>query len=180
MNFTKAILTFFAASSFFSAACTTAPPANSSVNANQTAVVNSGANAINGKSASPVVSPAPTASPAQNAANPAAGSPSATVAAYHQAMLLKDEMTFRKTLSQATLREFTQFAKEEGSTSLLEYWTGFSSPAARLQTRNEQIQGDAAIIEIGNDENVFTKHRLVREAGEWKLDLTEATFRQLK
>lgn len=177
MNFTKAILTFFIVSSCLSLGCSTTStaPANVSINTNQAVVVNQNANqtAINAVSASPSPSQSATAANSIN-------SPSATVAAYHQAMLKKDEMAFRKTLSAATLREFTQFAKEEGSTSLLEYWTGFSSPAARLQVRNEQIQGDTAIIEIGNDENVFTKHRLVREAGEWKMDLTEAAFRQLK
>lgn len=179
MNFTKAILAFFIVLSFISAACTaTTPTAKVSTNANQAVVANQNSNQIAAANIT-TASPAPIQSPA-SAANLAAGSPSATVAAYHQAMLKKDEMTFRKTLSAATLNEFGRFAKEEGSTSLLEYWTGFSSPAARLQVRNEQIQGDAAIIEIGNDENVFTKHRLVREKGEWKLDLTEATFRQLK
>lgn len=175
MKLLRLFLIVLSLASLFAAACTSSAPTNGNTNTNQTATVNANANLI--ANATAAVSPSPAVSPAPNAA---VGSPSATVAAYHQAMIRKDEMAFRNTLSQATLREFTQFAKEENAKSLLEYWTGFSSPAARLQTRSEQIAGDAAIVEIGNDEGAFVKHRLVKENGAWKMDLTEAAFRQLR
>lgn len=179
MTFNRAIVIVAASSCFLISACTgSQPTVTTTANGNQAVVVNanSAAAASSGTNANANAAPAINAAPP---ANVAANSPGAVAAQYYQAMVKKDEMAFRQTLSQPTLREFAAFAKEENAKSLVDYWTGFSSPAKRFQIRNEQIQGDAAFVEIANDENVFTKHKLVRENNQWKLDLTEATTSKL-
>ena len=112
--------------------------------------------------------------------NPSSGiSPSAIAAVHHQAMLKKDEAAFRKTLSQATLREFSADAQSEGAKTLVGYWIDYGSVPSKFESRNEQISGDTALLEIKNNDGSWTLNKLVRENGEWKLDLTRATTNAL-
>lgn len=112
--------------------------------------------------------------------NPNSGnSPTGTAAAYHQAMQKKDEATFRKTLSQATLREFSTDAQAEGAKTLVGYWTDYGTVPPKFEARNEQISGDTALLEIKNTDGSWTLNKLVRENGEWKFDLTRTTTNAL-
>lgn len=152
------------------AACTTSAPTNNvnATNANATNTTNKTQTNI----AIPIASPAP-------AATVTAGTPGATVAAYYQAMVKKDEMAFRQTLSKNTLAEFSRDAQAEGAKSLVAYWTGYSSqPKQMYEIRNEKVSGETALLEIKSGET-WSWTQLVRENNEWKMDLTEATSEKL-
>ena len=152
----------------FGAACSDSTPTNK--NANIAVVTN--ANIAVPPAANAAA--APSAPPTTTATT---GNPSAAIATYYQAMVKKDEAAFRKVLSKATLAEFSANARAEGTNSLVEYWTGYSSPPKQpFQTRNERISGDVALVQINDSETgQWGWKQLVREDGEWKLDLTDAT-----
>ena len=172
----KKQLTFILISTaIVSSACWSSTPTKT--NTNQTAANTANSVAINASPANSVVA---NTAPANVAATPAsANSPAATVAAYYQAMVKRDETAFRKVLSAATVAEFARDAKAEGAKSLVDYFVDFSAPPPRpFETRNERISGDVAMIEIKDGEK-WTPNRLVRENGEWKLDLTLATTQQM-
>jgi hypothetical protein len=159
----------------FGAACTdTTAPANN--NAANTAPTNTTpANAAN-----TVVAPSPAAS-ASPATTNAAGSPSATVAAYQQAMFKKDEAAFRRVISEASAREISADATAEKKT-LVQFWTEFSEPTqATIETRNERVSGDIAFVETKNPKTgLWSPNKLIREKGEWKMDITSAAFKELQ
>lgn len=154
-------------------ACSNTPAPTTNANANQAVVTNSNANLQ--------VNTAATPSPAVSPAAVSAGSPAATVAAYQQAMFKKDEAGFRKVLSSATLREISAEATAEGQKNLVVFWTELSeAKQPTIETRNERIAGDAAYIETKNAETgKWSLNKLVRENGEWKMDLTSATAGEL-
>jgi hypothetical protein len=174
MNIRDKSLFVFLAISLVNANCTTSTP-STKTNANQVVVTNA---AINTASANANLSETP-ANNSLSTNSATAGSPSAVAAAYHQAMLKKDEATFRKTLSQATLREFSADAQAEGEKTLVGYWTGYGTIPTKFEARNEQISGDTALIEIKSSEKGWALNKLVRENNEWKLDLTRATSESL-
>lgn len=171
---TKCFYVLFLLIAAFGAACTdtTAPANNNAANTTpaNTAPANTATNA-----AAP--SPSASASPANTNA---AGSPSATVAAYQQAMFKKDEAAFRRVISEASAREISADATAEKKT-LVQFWTEFSEPKQpTVETRGERIAGEAAYIETKNPETgKWSFNKLVREKGEWKMDLTSATAQEL-
>ena len=161
------------------AGCSSAPETNVD-GANKTAVaVNANGNAANSNQTATTAAASQT--PSVAAPSTDANSPNATIAAYYQAISRKDEAQFRKVLSQASLREWAVKAREDGEQSLVADYTGISSPPKKaFETRSEHIAGDVAIVEIKNsDTNVWTPAQLVRENGEWKMDLTDATANKL-
>jgi ABC-type Fe3+-hydroxamate transport system substrate-binding protein len=158
-------------------ACTGSTP--TTTNANQAAIVtNTG---LTNANVATNTAPANVAATNNAATNTATGSPSAIIQAYYQAMVKKDEAAFRRTLSQATLKEFEAGAKQDGDPTLVAFHTGYSSPPSKpFETRNEQMSGNAAMIEVRDSEaGAWRPMRLVREGNEWKLDLTDATTQQL-
>lgn len=154
------------------AGCTSLTTQNPS-NINQSIVANaSNANAVNNANVNSVES--------NSSPNPSSAvSPTATAAAYHQSMQKKDEAAFRKTLSQATLREFSADAQAEGAKTLVGYWTDYGTIPAKFESRNEQVSGDTALLEIKNTDGSWTLNKFIRENNEWKLDLTRATTNAL-
>ncbi|MEP6923566.1 MAG: hypothetical protein ABI954_03795 [Pyrinomonadaceae bacterium] len=159
----------------FGAACSNAPTTINNTNSNQAVVINS--NTANTIPTNTVGSPAPNASPVATTS----GSPSATVAAYYQSMVKKDEMAFRQVLSTATLKEFSAQAKEDGEKTLVGWFTGYSAPPKKTyETRSERISGDTALIETRDSETgLWSWTQLVRENGEWKMDLTNSTAQKM-
>ncbi len=159
------------------AACSTAPTITT-INSNSNTAVIINSNAANSISANTSATPAIAASPLTAAT---AGSPSAAIAAYYQARVKKDEKSFRQALSKATLSEFSANAQTDGEKTLVGWFNGFSSPPKQpYETRNERISGDVALVEIkDSDTGVWSLTRLVRENGEWKMDLTNATATSL-
>lgn len=162
-------------------ACTSPAPNNSTTNkANVATVTNSSnanavisnpanSNVINANSVA--VNTTPT-TPATVAAN----SPSALIAAYHQATVTKNDAALRKILSAATLLEIEPEARADKQT-LTNYMTSFSTPPPRPpQVVNERVMGEKALLET-KDATTGTSSVTVavRENGEWKLDLTKAT-----
>lgn len=172
MKFQKeSFYVLFLLAAIFSAACSdTSTP---TTNANQTTA---NANAANTTITNTAPSPAASVSPA----NTAVGSPSATVAAYQQALFKKDEAAFRRAISEASAREISVDATAEKKT-LVQLWSEYSEPTqATIETRNERISGDAAYIETQNPKTgKWSLNKLVREKGEWKMDLTSATAGEL-
>jgi 3-oxoacyl-ACP reductase-like protein len=164
-------LTILLGASLFAACSSDSAPTNNAANANARSSVSSNINAAAApanvaSAASPVAAPS---------APPASGSPSATVVAFYQAWMKKDENTFRRTLSQATVQEFLTEGKAENINSTLGYWTSISEklPPSLPEVRNERIAGETATIEIKDPETgKWTPTSLVRENGEWKLDYT--------
>ena len=159
------------------AACSTAPTTiTTNSNSNTAVVVNS--NAANSTAANASVTPTTNASPLVATT---AGSPSATIAAYYQARVKKDEKSFRQALSKATLSEFSANAQTDGEKTLVGWHNGYSSPPKQLyETRNERITGDTALVEAkDSDTGLWFLFKLVRENGEWKMDLTDATNNSL-
>lgn len=159
-------------------ACSTAPtnPATN-VNSNTAVVVNS--NAASAATANTGTTPVTVNSP--TVVNSSAGNPSATINAYYQARVKGDEKAFRQALSKATLSEFSANAQAEGEKTLVGWLNGYSSaPKRPYETRNERIAGDAALVEIkDSDTGLWSLTKLVRENGEWKMDLTHATSSEL-
>jgi hypothetical protein len=159
-----------------SAACSTAPTnTTTNLNLNTAVVVNS--NVANVLTANTATTPSTTASPlATNAA-----SPSATINTYYQARVKKDEKAFRQALSKTTLTEFSANAQADGEKTLVGWLNGYSSPPKQAyETRNERISGDTALVEIkDSDTGLWSLTRLVRENGEWRMDLTSATTNSL-
>jgi hypothetical protein len=127
------------------------------------------------------------ASPAPSVASNSAAAPSSdsgiaqTINAHLEALHKKDEAAFRKTLSAATLQEFSREAQTEKAKSLVEYWGGLSeTPPPPYETRNEKIAGNEAIVEIKNSKNGrWNCAKLIKENNEWKMDITEAAQNQL-
>lgn len=163
----------------FGAACSNAPTTISNTNSNQAVVINSSnANTvITNTAGAPPPPPAPSASPLAVTT----GSPNATVAAYYQSMVKKDEMAFRRVLSMATLKEFSAQAKQDDEKTLVGWFTGYSAPPKQpYETRNERIAGETALIEIkDSDTGLWSWKQLVRENAEWKMDLTNSTAQKM-
>lgn len=164
----------FLLSAVSATACSDAPTNN---NAARTVSNNTAANAANVNATAP--SPLASVTPANTTT--AAGSPSATVAAYQQAMFKKDEAAFRKAISEASAREISAEATAEKK-NLVQFWTELSPvKQPTVETRNERIAGETAFIETKNPETgLWSPSKLVRERGEWKMDLTAATAVELQ
>lgn len=153
------------------AACSDTPAPTTNANSNRAVVTNANANLPANTAATPAAPPATVTT----------GSPAATVGAYQQAMFKKDEAGFRKVISAASGREISADATAEGKKSLVEFWTEFSEPKQpTIETRNERITGETAYIETKNPETgKWSLNKLVRESGEWKMDLTSAAAEEL-
>ena len=135
-------------------------------------------NAANAKTpiASPSVAansantPAPIASPTIQASE-GSSAPCAVVAAHHAALVKSDEAAFRKTLTQATIRQFEADAKAEGEKTIVGYLTAYSSPDPSPPICGGSVQGDVATLQTKDAEGGVVVMRAVKENGEWKLDL---------
>jgi hypothetical protein len=114
--------------------------------------------------------PAPIASPTIQVTEDSRA-PCAVVAAHHAALVRSDEAAFRKTLTQATIRQFEADAKAEGEKTIVGYLTAYSSPDARPPICGGSVQGDVASLQTKDAEGGVVIMRAVKENGEWKLDL---------
>lgn len=178
MKFQNGCLYFiFFAPVIFTWSCSTAPTTNNT-NSNRAAVSNTNVANTTTTNATPTTTPTPTASPAVAGA----GSPSAAINVYYQAMVTKDEKSFRQVLSKATLSEFSADASAEGEKTLVSYWTGYTPlPKQAFEIRNERVNGDVALLELKNSNtNQWFLTKLIRENGDWKLDLTNSTLSSLR
>ena len=157
--------------------CSTAPTTTTAVNSNSNAAVVVNSNAANSTAANTSANTATSVAAASPLVTNIAESPSAAIAAYYQAMVKKDEKAFRQALSKATLSEFSAGAQSDGEKTLVGWHNGFSSPPKKpYETRNERISGDTALVEIkDSDTGLWSLTKLVREDGQWKMDLTNAT-----
>lgn len=150
------------------------------------AACSSGSNEINTANTNAVNAKTPIASPSiaagnANAVMPIASPtiqvsedsrvPCAVVAAHHAALVRKDEAAFRKTLTQATIRQFEADAKAEGEKTIVGYLTAYSSPDTRPPICGGSVQGDVATLQTKDAEGGVVIMRAVKENGEWKLDL---------
>jgi hypothetical protein len=98
--------------------------------------------------------------------------PCAVVAAHHAALVRRDEAALRKTLTQATIRQFEADAKAEGEKTIVGYLTAYSSPASKPPVCGGTLQGDRAALQVKDgDTGVVSNWKAAKENGEWKLDL---------
>jgi hypothetical protein len=155
------------------AGCSSSTPPANTANANvgmtPAAVTSSPSAAVN--TATPIVSPT------INATNETSA-PCAVVAAHHAALVRKDEAALRKTITQATIRQFEAEAKEEGEETIVNYLTAYSSPPSKPPLCGGAVQGEVAMLQTKNADNgVVTTTRAIRENNEWKLDLLSVNLK---
>ena len=112
--------------------------------------------------------------------------PTATINAYTEAMRKNDVTAMRQHLSKGTLETINQAALEQKITpdevlSSMSKQANAANQSAAPETRNEQIAGDAATLEIKNsvtggwDRIPFTK-----EDGRWKIALDKLVEEALR
>jgi hypothetical protein len=99
--------------------------------------------------------------------------PTGVLKKYLEAAQKKDVEVMKQTLSAGTLKMIDESAKKQGTTveELLKKDDG-TIPKEMPETRNEQIQGDTATVEVRNGATAdWDKIPFVKEDGKWKLAL---------
>ncbi|MDQ4123679.1 MAG: hypothetical protein M3209_19745 [Acidobacteriota bacterium] len=125
-----------------------------------------------GNANAPVAVASPTVQPSEGSS-----APCAIVTAHHAALVRRDEVALRKTLTQATIRQFEADAKAEGEKTIVGYLTAYSSPSAKPPVCGGTVQGDAATLQVKEgDTGVVSTWKAAKENGEWKLDLLDVQF----
>lgn len=154
--------------SMFLAACGGSSEPTNTANTNaagaRTPIASPSVAANNVNAAMPIASPTIQASEGVNA-------PCAVVAAHHTALVKRDEAALRKTLTQATIRQFEADARAEGDKTIVGYLTAYSSPDPRPPACGGSVQGDVATLQTKDAESGIVVMRAIKENGEWKLDL---------
>ena len=91
--------------------------------------------------------------------------------AYYDALKKKDSAGVKKLMGQEFLRSTEEGMKNESKTDIVAYLTEFDKlPADKMETRNEQINGNKGTIDIkGGAYPVWTKIIFVNEGGTWKV-----------
>lgn len=125
-----------------------------------------------GNTSAPVAIASPTVQP-----NETSSAPCAVVAAYHSALVKKDETALRKTLTQATIRKLEAEAIAEGDKTIVNHLTAYSSPSAKPPVCAGTVQGEAAMLQIKDGETgTVSTWKAAKENNEWKLDLLAVQF----
>ncbi|HEY0004799.1 MAG TPA: hypothetical protein VGB17_08295 [Pyrinomonadaceae bacterium] len=108
-------------------------------------------------------------------------SPTITMKAYFEAIRKKDAEGFKKTLSKGSLETLENSAKQKSTTLDAAIKAGLNDPALAAnaastpEMRNEKINGDAATLEVKNDQtNSWESIPFVKENNEWKIALDQA------
>ena len=158
----------------FLGACSTSSentnPANTNAAGSKTPNASPSVAAANNNA--PVAIASPTVQPSEGSS-----APCAVVAAHHAALLRKDEAALRKTLTQATIRQFEADAKADGEKTIVGYLTAYSSPTTKPPICGGTVQGDAATLQVKDGETgVVSTWKAAKESGEWKLDLLSVQF----
>lgn len=99
-------------------------------------------------------------------------SPTATFKAFHEAVKNKDAAGMKRTLSKKTLEMIEEGAKEKGKSIDEALKETKDVPTSTPETRNEQINGDKATLEV-KDKDKWETVKFVKEDGEWKLALLD-------
>ena len=95
-----------------------------------------------------------------------ASSPTATMRAYYEAGKKKDTEALKKLISKASLK---MMENPQVSVDRMLLATIAELPPAMPATRNEQIAGDTATLEVMNSEKRWETTHFVREDGIWKI-----------
>jgi hypothetical protein len=114
-----------------------------------------------------------------------AGSPSATFKTYFEAQKKKDIGGMKQTLSKTSLAMMEASAKQQGETLDKMIQGQLDNPSSKIDkmpdTRNEQITGDSATLELHNeDANRWDTMYFVKEDGAWKIALDRTIEEMLK
>jgi len=101
---------------------------------------------------------------------------------YYEALKKKDDAALRKIYSQATLKSLEADMREENKKSLAEFITELEPvPDKPFEARNEEIQGDTAIVEMrGGSYPNGIKIKFVKENGEWKMTTESPEVQSVK
>lgn len=111
-----------------------------------------------------------------SAANNDPNSPSNVSKRFVAAAQAKDVKTFKSLLAKKSIAAMEKDAKEAGLpldqmiASLLDQDL-FPKGAGEIETRNEEINGDKATVEIKGSNDKWSQNELVREDGNWKITL---------
>jgi hypothetical protein len=111
--------------------------------------------------------------------------PSAAFQSYFEAQKRKDIPAMKQTLSKTSLAMMEASAKQQQLTLDKLIQKQLDNPAAKVdkmpQTRNEKITGDAATLELQNeDANRWDTMYFVKEDGAWKIALDRTIEEMLR
>ena len=111
--------------------------------------------------------------------------PSATFKSYFEAQKKKDIAGMKQTLSKTSLQMMEASAKQQQLTIDKMIARQLENPAAKVdtmpETRNEQISGDSATMELKNeDANRWDTMYFVKEDGAWKIALDRTMEEMLR
>ena len=100
--------------------------------------------------------------------------PSATMKKYIDAFDRRDLAAAKQTFSKGTMNMYQDLAQKRGKTAHEIIKAQFDTPLfgelrSQVETVNEKIEGDTAVVEIKSRGKENEKIPLVREDGEWKL-----------
>jgi hypothetical protein len=110
---------------------------------------------------------------APGADGPAGSTPTATVRAYHDALIKKDGAAIKGMLTKDMIRILEENAKAmkiSTDEAIKQTLTGAEAPPATFETRNEKINGNDATVEIKNEKTgAWDAVPLVKEESGWKI-----------
>ena len=112
-------------------------------------------------------------------------SPTSTYKAFFEAQKNKDVPGIKKTLSKGSLEMLEKGAKEQKKTLDASLKEGFDDPTFKAptmpETRNEKIDGNAATLEIQNEQTKkWDTMYFVKEDGDWKVALDKTMEELIK
>jgi len=122
-------------------------------------------------SSSPTRTSSPTVSSTPTETHGSLSTPTETYRTAYNAIKNKDVAAFKRVLTKEDAKTMDEAAQQTGQTSdeMLKLMMAVMPMPSSVETRNEEIDGDTATLEVKNADGEWETVDFVKEEGEWKM-----------